>query len=116
MSRALKRSRSVVCGIAFRPLLIAGFLTSLTLQGARADGTVGGLLSNRAGIDAVQRGCKVNAPWATPELCKAAAEAIRRRFQGEGVPYTPHRVDHFPSQTPPRGHVAPAASAAPRAP
>jgi len=31
-------------------------------------------------------------------VCRTAAEAIRRRFRGEGVPYTPHRLEPFTSR------------------
>lgn len=49
----------------------------------------------------VQEGCRTNQPWATEQLCVAAAEARRRRFRGEGVPYTPQHTDPFPSRPEP---------------
>lgn len=59
------------------------------------------LLADPARLDAVQQGCRTNQPWATDALCRAAAEAIRLRFRGEGARYTPHEVEPFPSQPAP---------------
>ncbi len=82
--------------------LAAGLTIGLTLvlaaQEARADDTVASLMRDPRHLDAVQLGCKTNQPWATDEVCRTAAEAIRRRFRGQGVPYTLHRVDPFPNQ------------------
>ncbi|MEA3264687.1 MAG: hypothetical protein U9R07_14525 [Pseudomonadota bacterium] len=55
----------------------------------------------------VQEGCSTNQPWATEQLCVAAAEARRRRFRGEGVPYTPQRTDPFPSRPEPSASSPP---------
>ena len=54
-----------------------------------------------ARLAAVQEACSTNQPWATEQLCVAAAEARRRRFRGEGVPYTPQHTDAFPSRPEP---------------
>ncbi len=56
------------------------------------------LLGSLKRLAQVEQGCKVNAPWASQALCREAAEAVRRQFSGEGVPYTPHRVEPFPSR------------------
>ena len=55
------------------------------------------LLATPKRLDQVQQGCKVNAPWTSPALCREAAEATRRRFRGVGVPYTPRHVEPFAS-------------------
>ena len=81
------------CRDLLSPPVIAGLLGALAIQTAHADDSIAGLMRDRARLDAVQRGCKVNASWATPALCKTAAEAIRRRFRGHGAPYTPRSVD-----------------------
>jgi hypothetical protein len=59
-------------------------------------------------LSAVQEGCRTNQPWATEQLCVAAAEARRRRFRGEGVPYTPQRTDPFASRPEPSASPPPA--------
>jgi hypothetical protein len=82
--------------------VIAGLLTALAIQAAHADDSVAGLMHDRARLDAVQHGCKVDATWATPELCKTAAEAIRRRFLGQGAPYTLRSVDVSPNHPAPK--------------
>ena len=80
------------CGLAI------GVLLGMTACRAQAEDTVAGLLRDPHWLDAVQQGCRTNQPWATDALCRTAAEAIRRRFRGVGVPYTPRRVDPFPSR------------------
>ena len=97
MSPTLTRRRqctggSLGCGLAI------GVLLGVTACRAQAEDTVEGLLRDPHRLDTVQQGCRTNKPWATDTLCRTAAEAIRRRFRGEGVPYTPHRVEPFPSQ------------------
>lgn len=47
-------------------------------------------------LDAAQQGCRTNQPWATDALCREAAEAIRRRFRGEGIRYTPAKPNVKP--------------------
>ena len=83
--------------LRFAPPVIAGLVIGLAIQSARAEDTVDSLLRDPKHLDAVQAGCKANAPWATEAVCRTASEALRRRFLGQGVPYTPHRVDPFPS-------------------
>ena len=77
-------------------LAVAPVSTSVPSQALAADAT--SLLGNLKRLAEVEHGCKVNAPWASPALCRDAAEAFRRRFRGEGVPYTPGYVEPFPSQ------------------
>jgi hypothetical protein len=71
---------------------VNGAALGLTLcavaQCARAD-TVASLLADPRRLDEVQRGCKVNAPSVSEALCRQAAQAIRLRFRGKGVAYTP---------------------------
>ena len=88
--------------LRFGPPIVAGLMVGFAIHGARAEDSVDGLLRNPKHLDEVQAGCKVNAPWATDALCKTAGEAIRRRFRGQGVPYTPQHVDPFPSQPDPK--------------
>jgi len=92
--------------------LVAGVAIGVALGGAVSEAwaeDAASLLADPQRLDEVQRGCKVNAPWATEMLCREAAQAIRLRFRGQGVPYTPQRVDPFPSHSPPK----PPASGAP---
>ena len=79
----------------------AGFALVMAAREARAADTVASLLADPARLAAVQRGCKTNEPWASEALCRASTEAIRRRFRGGGVPYTPKSVDPFPSKPEP---------------
>ena len=93
LTRRLRRIGSPLgCGLAISVLL------GVTACRAQAEDTVAGLLRDPHRLDAVQQGCRTNQPWATDALCRTAAEAIRRRFRGEGVPYTPRRVEPIPSQ------------------
>ena len=67
-----------------------GLAIGLALAGAteaRAQST-DELVANPKKLEVIQQGCKTNAPWATDRLCREAAEAIRRRFRGQGVRYT----------------------------
>ena len=91
-SRLLRYGSQLVAGLA------VGVALGLAASAARADDTVASLMRDPRRLDAVQLGCKTNQPWATDAVCRTAAEAIRRRFRGQGVPYTPHRVDPFPSR------------------
>ena len=84
--------------LRYGPPAVAGLMIGLAVHAARAEDTVGSLLRDPKHLDAVQAGCKANAPWATEAVCRTASEALRRRFLGQGVPYTPHRVDPFPSR------------------
>lgn len=84
--------------LRFGPPVIAGLMVGFAIHAARAEDTVASLLRDPKRLDAVQAGCKANAPWATESVCRTASEALRRRFLGQGVPYTPHPVDPFPSR------------------
>lgn len=84
--------------------LAVGVPLGLAIHPAHAENAAS-LLANPKRLDEVQRGCKTNTPWATEALCREAAQAIRLRFQGRGVPYTPHRVEPFP---PPEPQTSPA--------
>lgn len=71
--------------------------------------TIEALTADPERLAAVQEGCRTNQAWATAELCQAAAEARRRRFRGDGVPYTPRRVDPYPVEpTPTTPNTSPA--------
>ena len=85
-SRLLRYGFQLVAGLAI------GLTFGFAAQQARADDTVASLLRDPRRLDAVQLGCKTNQPWATDAVCRTAAEAIRRRFRGEGVPYTPKHI------------------------
>jgi len=76
--------------------LLAGLLVGSADHQARAE-TADTLTADPQRLELVQAGCKANMAWTTPDICQAAAQAIRMRFQGGGVPYTPHTVDLFPS-------------------
>ena len=87
--------------LRYGPQLIAGLAIGFALGGAIHEAhaeDAASLLANPHRLDEVQRGCKVNAPWATEALCREAAPAIRLRFRGQGVPYTPRKVEPFPSR------------------
>lgn len=90
-TRLLRYGSQLVAGLA------VGLAIGLAAQEAHAADTTASLLANPRRLAEVQQGCKVNAPWATEALCREAAQAIRLRFRGKGVPYTPRRVDPFPS-------------------
>jgi hypothetical protein len=72
------------------------------VQPARAQ-TADELVANPKKLEVIQQGCKTNQPWATEKLCREAAEAIRRRFRGEGVRYTPMKRPVRPEPNPPTG-------------
>ncbi len=76
--------------------LLAGPLFGSADHQARAE-TADTLMADPQRLDLVQQGCKASMAWTTADLCNAAAQAIRMRFQGGGIPYTPHTVDLFPS-------------------
>ena len=104
MSALLTHDRGRRFAVQFALGLGVGFALGMTACSAHAE-DARSLLGNPKRLEEVQRGCKVNAPWATEALCREAAQAIRMRFKGKGVPYTPRTVDPFPSQdhvTPPK--------------
>lgn len=88
--RLIRYSTQLVTGLA-----IGVTIGSLAAEATAAD-TAQSLLADPARLAAVQRGCKTNQPWATDALCREAAQAIRLRFRGTGVPYHPRRVEPFP--------------------
>ena len=117
LHRRPSRSRAVLAVV----LAVAPVSSVVPSQALAEDAT--SLLGSLKRLAQVEQGCKVNAPWASPVLCREAAEAFRRLFRGEGVPYTPRHIKPFPSHPPetlsapgePRTKPAPAA-AAPMAP
>ena len=122
MSRPAPHRRPGRAPILFAiSLAVAPVSTAVPSQALAEDAT--SLLGSLKRLADVERGCKVNAPWASQALCREAAEAVRRLFRGEGVPYTPRHIEPFPSHPPetlpapgePRTKPAPAA-AAPMAP
>jgi hypothetical protein len=66
----------------------AGFALVVAVREARAQ-TADKLVRDPKRLEIIQQGCKTNQPWATDKLCREAAEAIRRRFRGQGARYTP---------------------------
>ena len=66
--------------LRYGPPAVAGLMVGFAIHAARAEDTVGSLLHNPKHLDAVQAGCKANAPWATESVCRTASEALRRRF------------------------------------
>lgn len=80
----------------------AGFALGMAVYEARAADDARSLLADPRRLAQVQEGCRTNQPWATDALCREAAQAIRWRFRGRGVPYTPHRSDPFPTKPQPR--------------
>jgi len=101
-SGMLRHASQLIAGLAI------GFALGGAVHEAHAEDATS-LLANPRRLDEVQRGCKVNAPWATEALCGQAAQAIRLRFRGQGVPYTPRKVEPFASHPGPK----PAPGAAP---
>lgn len=89
--RAQRRAIQLALGLS------AAIAFGMAAYTARAEDSAANLLANPQRLEEVQRGCKTNQPWATDALCRQAAEAIRRRFKGHGVPYTPKPVDSFPT-------------------
>ena len=97
MSAFLTRERARRYAIQLALGLGAGFALGMAVHQARAE-DAGSLLANPKRLDMVQAGCRTNQPWATEALCREAAQAIRLRFRGAGVRYTPHRVEPHPSR------------------
>ena len=97
MSAFLTRGRARRYAIQLALGLGTGFALGMAVHQAHAE-DAGSLLANPKRLDMVQAGCKTNQPWATEALCREAAQAIRLRFRGAGVRYTPHRVEPYPSR------------------
>ena len=109
MSAHLTRDRARRRTIQLALGLSTAFALGMAIHEARAEDTAASLLANPKRLEEVQQGCRTNQPWATDALCRQAAEAIRRRFKGQGVPYTPKKVDPFPTR--PEMKLEPAAPA-----
>ena len=101
MSALLTRARLLRYGPQLVARLAIGLTAGSLIAEAKAADTAQSLLADPARLAAVQRGCKTNQPWATDALCREAAQAIRLRFRGAGVPYRPRAVDPFPSRPQP---------------
>ena len=56
------------------------------------------LLAEPSRLDAAQAACREGGLEESDARCRVAAEAVRRRFRGGGVTYTPRTVDPFPSR------------------
>ena len=95
MSAFLPRERARRYAVQLALGLGAGFALGMAVQQAHAEDAAS-LLANPKRLDMVQAGCRTNQPWATEALCREAAQAIRLRFRGAGVRYTPHRVEPYP--------------------
>ena len=95
MSAFLTRERGRRYAIQLGLGLGAGFALGMAVHQAHAEDAAS-LLANPKRLDIVQAGCRTNQPWATEALCREAAQAIRLRFRGAGMRYTPHRVEPYP--------------------
>lgn len=94
MSRCATATRVMRYGAQFAGGLAIG-LALVSATEARAQ-TADELVANPKKLEMIQQGCKTNQPWATDRLCREAAEAIRRRFRGGGVRYTPAKLKPAP--------------------
>jgi hypothetical protein len=90
-----ERARRYAIQLALR--LGAGFAFGMAVHQAHAEDAAS-LLATPKRLEMVQAGCRTNQPWATEALCREAAQAIRLRFRGAGVRYTPHRLEPYPSR------------------
>ncbi|WP_375382306.1 hypothetical protein [uncultured Sphingomonas sp.] len=97
MSALLTRERIRRYAVQLALGLGAGFALGMAVHQAHAE-DARSLLADPKRLDIVQAGCKTNQPWATGALCREAAQAIRLRFRGAGVRYTPHRAEPYPSR------------------
>lgn len=97
MSALLTRERVRRYAVQLALGLGAGFALGMAIHQAHAEDAAS-LLADPKRLEMVQAGCKTNQSWATEALCREAAQAIRLRFRGAGVRYTPHRVAPHPSR------------------
>ena len=97
MSAFLTRERVRRHALQLALGLGASFALGMAVHQAHAEDAAS-LLADPKRLDMVQAGCKTNQPWATEALCREAAQAIRLRFRGAGVRYTPRRVEPHPSR------------------
>jgi len=88
----------------FGSQLVAGLAIGLAFAAAEPvhAQTADELVRDPKRLKVIQQGCKTNQPWATDTLCREAAEAIRRRFRGEGVRYTPMKPPAKPLEAAPK--------------
>jgi hypothetical protein len=94
MSRCANATRVIRYGAQFAGGLAIG-LVLVSATEVRAQ-TADELVANPKKLEVIQQGCKTNQPWATDKICREAAEAIRRRFRGSGVRYTPPKPKPAP--------------------
>ena len=97
MSAFLTRERVRRYAVQLALGLGAGFALGMAVHQAHAENAAS-LLADPKRLDMVQAGCRTNQPWATEALCREAAQAIRLRFRGAGVHYTPRRVEPHPTR------------------
>ena len=109
MSAFLTRERARRYAIQLALGLGAGFALGMAVHQAHAEDAAS-LLANPKRLDMVQAGCRTNQPWATEALCREAAQAIRLRFRGAGVRYTPHRVEPYPRRPATKPPVPPSST------
>lgn len=64
-------------------------LSLAACQQSTSTDTVDSLVANPGRLKEVQRLCKENHAKMGDATCNAVAEATRRRFMGNGTPYTP---------------------------
>jgi len=62
-----------------------------------AEESVERLLADPVRLDTAQGACRNGGLEESDARCRVAAEAVRRRFRGGGVTYTPRALDPFPS-------------------
>ncbi|MEH3099713.1 hypothetical protein [Sphingomonas adhaesiva] len=91
MSHFFTRARLRRYGVQLVAGLAIGVTAGSLVAEAKAADTAASLLADPARLAAVQQGCKTDQPWATDAVCREAAQAIRLRFRGKGVPYHPPR-------------------------
>lgn len=101
MTRRRRNATAFALGAAAGFSLMTAACQDADRPAARESDTAESLAADPDRLDAVQAGCRTGEPWAREQLCQAAAEARRARFQGEGVTYTPRPVDPFPGRPEP---------------
>lgn len=87
-------------GLLARLCIVAaiGMGTVFFISSARATDTVDSLAADPERLREVQKRCSRDWTGTGDALCKMASEARRKRFMGSGrTPYTPHRIEMFPT-------------------
>ena len=79
------------------PVLILAIVLTACDQSALTD-TVESLAANPERLKELRAQCKVDHVKLGDALCNAVAEATRKRFMGNGTPYTPYAVDFYNHQ------------------